>query len=236
MADPNDIVINENLKKALVNEVETRIAERLYSTGTKLSFSEEEQSKITQKIQSEVELLVEKKIREIEIHTNKLIKEIENIAQKEAKLVELESWDKVNERIDKRLSKTWKHIIIISTIVISAFTLGGFLSMQHIKDLTTNKVSELIIQQPDLKEDIVKSVSDILASPSQKIIEMLKATQETKLKEINQNVQKSDSLVNKIGKQYDRLVQKTLKEFEDLLDILSRVEQAYEINKFEGNK
>lgn len=114
------------------------------------------------KTTAEIERLIKEKIGELELKAEKIVE-----------AVELKSWDRVNERIEKKLTQTWKYVTAVALIIFSTLTFGGFLSIQHIKDLTTNKISEILLQKPDFKETVFKAVSDTLSKSLQEMTKLL---------------------------------------------------------------
>lgn len=209
MSKSSNDKINE-IEKIIIEEVKSQILERLYGSGEKIHLSKTEKEKIHSKFYNEISSIIKRENKNLEIKQKEIGLDLKDIG----------------EKIKTNAKKATIGYIIF---VIFALTLGGILSFQEFKNLATQKAANLIVEKSNLKNDIIKAVTDSLSRSNNEIIESIKIQQQQYVKQLYTNAQKSDSLIIDIDKHYKYLVEESTLKFRDVINVLEKVEHNYSI-------
>lgn len=201
MTENNKDMNSVDNEEKIISKIQSSILERLYASGIKVNLSKEEKSQILSKIEEEL--------------------------QTKAKSLELELWDRMEKRINRRIIQIVKIASAFLVVFASALTVGGFITLKEIKQLTAKEVTSILVENDELRSKIVHAVAETLSTPAYSILDAVIQKQQYHLKQIESNTHKSNELIKQLDGTYDDLIKTSIKEFEDLLDVLNQVEKTY---------
>lgn len=202
----------DKLHKEISDEVKEILMGRLYGSGEKIYLSKDEKISILNQIKYEVDKIVELEKDKLESGKTKVIEEIR---------------DKIDINLNDKVNKAKNMIRNYIYTIIFVFTLGGILTYQSIRNMAAEKAAKFIVEESNLKNLIINTVTDSLSKQNNDIIRKINMESNAFLEQLHMNALSSDSLFTDLQNHHNQLINESMKKFDDVILVLDRVEKKF---------